>query len=89
MATLPEADPATFPTGVYQLETTDPVLGGADGASNRPLRDLANRTNWLKQSADRQFALLAALSAASARHTLADANEVFARLDDGIRRRAA
>jgi hypothetical protein len=34
--------------GVYQLETTDPVQGGADGVDNLPHIALANRTKWLK-----------------------------------------
>ncbi|ECL8857177.1 hypothetical protein FTZ77_07960 [Salmonella enterica] len=34
---------------VYQIETSDPVLGGADGVSNRPQKQLANRTQWLKK----------------------------------------
>lgn len=35
-------------SGVYQLETTDPVQGGSDGVDNRPHTELANRTLWLK-----------------------------------------
>ena len=41
MATQPETnrwDP------IYELQTTDPVLGGRGGLSNRPLLELANRT---------------------------------------------
>ena len=34
--------------GIYQLETSDPVMGGADGIDNRQPRQLANRTLWLK-----------------------------------------
>ncbi|ECT9547827.1 hypothetical protein CJG84_04945 [Salmonella enterica] len=34
---------------IYQLETSDPVLGGPDGVSNKPQKQLANRTQWLKQ----------------------------------------
>lgn len=36
--------------GVYQLETTDPVQGGADGVDNKPHKNLANRTLWLKNN---------------------------------------
>lgn len=50
MANLPEN--STFDTGVYQLETTDPVLGGADGVSNQQAKQLANRTRWLKDQVD-------------------------------------
>lgn len=34
--------------GIYQLETIDPVEGGADGVDNAPHKNLANRTQWLK-----------------------------------------
>jgi hypothetical protein len=47
-----------FPEGVYQIETTDPVIGGAPnvgtgaGMSNIPHLLLANRTRWLKNAFD-------------------------------------
>ena len=47
---LPET--ASWDAGVYQLETTDPVLGGATGASNKAAINLANRTVWLKNYCD-------------------------------------
>lgn len=50
MANLPELN--EFPAGVYQIETTDPVLGGADGITNLPLKALVNRTRWLKNQVD-------------------------------------
>lgn len=50
MANLPEQN--TYPAGVYQIETTDPVVGGVDGISNIQARQLANRTRWLKGIAD-------------------------------------
>jgi len=50
MANLVES--ATWETGVYQLETTDPVVGGPDGVSNLQAKQLANRTLWLKQQVD-------------------------------------
>lgn len=34
---------------VYQIETSDPVVGGPEGLSNRPQKQLANRTRWLKK----------------------------------------
>ncbi|EEC2773323.1 tail fiber protein [Salmonella enterica] len=34
---------------IYQIETSDPVLGGPEGLSNRPQKQLANRTLWLKK----------------------------------------
>lgn len=39
-------------SGVYQIETTDPVLGGANGIANVQAKQLANRTSYLKQRAD-------------------------------------
>jgi len=50
MANLPES--ATYDAGVYQLELTDPVQGGSTGVSNAPLKNLANRTAWLKSQID-------------------------------------
>jgi len=46
MANIVESE--TWDTGVYQLETTDPVQGGVDGIDNVPHKALANRTVWLK-----------------------------------------
>ena len=46
MANQPET--STWETGIYQLETTDPVEGGVGGVSNEPLRQLGNRTKFLK-----------------------------------------
>lgn len=46
MANLRET--ATWEAGVYQLETSDPVMGGENGIDNRAPRQLANRTLWLK-----------------------------------------
>lgn len=54
MATLPE-NPA-WETGIYQLETTDPVQGGLDGVDNRQAKQLANRTAYLKQKIEDQGA---------------------------------
>lgn len=45
MATLPET--ATWETGIYQLEETDRVQGGASGVSNNQGKQLANRTKYL------------------------------------------
>ncbi len=38
---------STYEPAITQLETTDLVLGGVGGASNRALVQLANRTKWL------------------------------------------
>lgn len=50
MANLPES--STFDAGVYQIETTDPVIGGPNGITNAPLKNLANRTKYLKDHVD-------------------------------------
>lgn len=50
MANLSETP--TYDVGVYQLETSDPVQGGPSGVSNAPLKNLANRTAYLKQRID-------------------------------------
>lgn len=41
-----------FEEGIYQIETTDPVLGGANGIANVQAKQLANRTAYLKTVAD-------------------------------------
>ena len=46
MANLAES--SIWETGVYQIEENDPVHGGANGITNRPAKQLANRTVWLK-----------------------------------------
>ena len=46
MANLKEQ--AIWEVGIYQWETSDPVLGGENGIDNVPPRQLANRTLWLK-----------------------------------------
>ncbi|MCH5051210.1 SGNH/GDSL hydrolase family protein [Pectobacterium aquaticum] len=53
MANLPESPQWT--DGVYQIERNDPVGGGPDGAANKPLKDLANRTRWLYQKFNTAF----------------------------------
>ena len=46
MANLNETD--QWETGIYQIEEDDPVLGGPSGIDNRPPRELANRTRYLR-----------------------------------------
>lgn len=46
------AETVNYDTGVYQLETTDPVQGGSAGISNAQAKNLANRTAYLKQHLD-------------------------------------
>lgn len=48
MANLKEQD--KWEDGVYQIEENDPVLGGENGVTNRPIKQLANRTLWLKKA---------------------------------------
>ncbi len=51
MANIEEIE--NWEEGIYQLETTDPVVGGADGVDNTPHKNLANRTLWLKALLDK------------------------------------
>lgn len=46
MANLKEK--AEWPEGVYQLEPSDPVMGGENGIDNLQAKQLANRTLYLK-----------------------------------------
>ena len=41
------AEESVWKEGVYQLEERDPVLGGPNGISNQPSKDLACRTRYL------------------------------------------
>lgn len=50
MANLQEV--VSWDAGVYQLETSDPVLGGPGGHSNKQAQSLANRTAYLKKHVD-------------------------------------
>ncbi len=51
MATLPEQ--SVWTEGIYQLETSDPVMGGPDGIDNQQAKELANRTKYLKETMER------------------------------------
>lgn len=48
MANLKEQEKWEY--GVYQIEENDPVLGGENGITNKPIKQLANRTLWLKKA---------------------------------------
>ncbi|MCU1718679.1 phage tail protein [Pseudomonas sp. 5P_3.1_Bac2] len=50
MANLPETP--DYADGIYQIETTDPVLGGPAGIANRQASQLGGRTAWLKNKID-------------------------------------
>ena len=51
MANLPETP--QWEDGIYQIEVSDPVLGGPDGISNRQGKQLASRTLYLKQQVEK------------------------------------
>ena len=40
---------------IYRIEESDPVVGGEDGVSNKPQKQLANRTLWLKTKIEELF----------------------------------
>lgn len=42
----------SYDAGIYQIETTDPVLGGPNGIANAQAKGLANRTAFLKHQID-------------------------------------
>lgn len=67
MANLPETP--HWEEGVYQIEVSDPVLGGPDGISNRQAKQLASRTSYLKQKVEKGGTDLAAHIAAADPHT--------------------
>lgn len=75
MANLQET--AIWEEGIYQFEKNDPVQGGEDGIDNRPTRQLANRTSYLKQQVAKQAPIYwcpCASSASSAVKTVTAAN---------------
>lgn len=81
MANLIET--SAFEAGIYQLETSDPVLGGPGGISNLQPQQLANRTRFLKDQVD-------ALQAAAGTYaTLAQLVAELAKLDHKQSVRAA
>ena len=67
MANLPETP--QWEEGVYQIEVSDPVLGGPDGISNRQAKQLASRTSYLKQQVEKGDKGLADHIAAPDPHT--------------------
>lgn len=67
MANLPETP--QWEEGVYQIEVSDPVLGGPDGISNRQAKQLASRTSYLKQKVEKGGTDLATHIAAADPHT--------------------
>ncbi|WP_225382562.1 phage tail protein [Escherichia coli] len=67
MANLPETP--QWEEGIYQIEVSDPVLGGLDGISNRQGKQLASRTLYLKQQVEKGGSELAKHIAAADPHT--------------------
>lgn len=67
MANLPETP--QWEEGIYQIEVSDPVLGGSDGISNRQGKQLASRTLYLKQQVEKGGSDLAKHVAAADPHT--------------------
>lgn len=67
MANLPETP--QWQDGIYQIETSDPVLGGTDGISNRQAKQLASRTSYLKQQVEKGTSDLDAHVKAADPHT--------------------
>ncbi|WP_237027696.1 hypothetical protein [Pectobacterium polaris] len=55
--------------GIYQIETSDPVVGGPDGVSNRQAKELASRTSYLKKEQEKTGSDLAAHATAADPHT--------------------
>ena len=74
--------------GVYQIETSDAVIGGVGGIANRQALQLANRTLWLKnqvaglgtgkQDADSTLAALANLTTSANQMIYATGADQFA-----------
>lgn len=50
MGTIKET--SSWDSTIYQIEATDPVLGGEYGPVNQPIKGLANRTVYLKGQTD-------------------------------------
>ncbi|MDY4378628.1 hypothetical protein SOV92_12430 [Pectobacterium brasiliense] len=67
MANLPEQK--EWIDGIYQLETSDPVIGGPGGISNRQAEQLAKRTAYLKEQQEKTGADLLSHTKATDPHT--------------------
>jgi len=63
MANLTEL--SQWESGIYQLETTDPVEAGAGGISNEQARLLANRTSWLYKFIPKNRGLISGVNVGS------------------------
>ncbi|AZD92063.1 MULTISPECIES: gp53-like domain-containing protein [Pseudomonas] len=63
MADLHEVN--EWPEGIYQLETSDPVLGGPEGIDNLQGKQLASRTKWLRDQLEKIASGVTAVGKAS------------------------
>ena len=61
---------ANWESSIYQIEPTDPVIGGENGPANTQARQLANRTAYLKTQDDAKTAEIS-----EARGTYGNLNE--------------
>ncbi len=59
--------------GIYQIEKTDPVVGGVEGISNRQAQQLANRTKYLKEQVE---SLNSGKAESSHTHTIAQITDL-------------
>jgi hypothetical protein len=72
MAAITES--ALWTDDVYRIEENDPVEGGESGVDNRPHRDLANRTQWLKQQVETNNQTITAAQTSISNEATARAN---------------
>lgn len=49
---MPITETPQWEESIYLIAESDPVQGGPDGVDNRPHKELANRTAYLKQEQD-------------------------------------
>jgi hypothetical protein len=72
MAAITES--ALWTNDIYRIEENDPVEGGEAGVDNRPHKDLANRTLWLKQQVETNNQAITAAQTAISNETTARTN---------------
>ena len=75
MAAITES--ALWTNDIYRIEENDPVEGGEAGVDNRPHKDLANRTLWLKQQVETNNQAITAAQTAISNLTLSILNKVW------------
>lgn len=79
MANLEET--GRWEAGIYQFETSDPVMGGPNGIDNLPTRQLANRTLWLKNQQEQAARDISGKAPAVHNHAIADITGLRTALD--------